>query len=66
VHVNETRRDDQASRIENLPTIAVSDVSRGSNFDDTLAVEKNIARRIRLGCGVEDATVFNQKHEWIP
>src|SRR5208337_1772772 len=66
VHVNEARRDDQSGSVEHFRSVGEGYFPAWGDFRDALAIQQDVARRIGLGRGIEDAPVLNQKHEQIP
>ena len=66
VQINESGRDNQPARVENFAPWRRADFSRWSDFGNALAVEKYIFLGVRLAGWIEDASVLNQQHAWIP
>src|SRR5579859_7277357 len=62
VKVDEAGSDDEAGGVEDFRRGILSDFSRLRDFDDFVAVEKHIARRVRLRGWVNDAAVLNEQH----
>jgi len=62
VKVDEAGSHDQAGGVEDFGGLIWRDFSGLRDFDDFVAIKKNIARRVRLRGGVDDAAVPNEKH----
>ena len=66
MHVNEAGRDDEAGGVKGLRAIGMCNFPGWRDFSDAFSIEKNVAGRVGLGRGIEDAPILNQKHVQIP
>src|SRR5262249_35514751 len=67
VKVYETGGNHESGRVEHLILAPnCGNLASRSDFPNFVAIQKNIAQRVRSRCGVDDAPVSNEKHAENP